>query len=69
MNQNPTTIIWRKSTYSGTGNDCVEMGATNGGVAIRNSNHPDDGTLIVPRAALAGLLDCTRSGELDHLAS
>jgi len=38
---------------------------TGEGIALRNSNHPDDGTIEVTRSAFAGLLADIRSGALD----
>ena len=33
---------WRKSSYSGTGNNCVEVAVRrSGGVAVRDSKAPD----------------------------
>jgi hypothetical protein len=32
---------WRKSSYSGSGNNCVEVAATSTAVAIRDSKDPD----------------------------
>ena len=40
---------WRKSSYSGTGNNCVEVGARrSGGIAVRDSRDPSG-----PRLAFA----------------
>jgi hypothetical protein len=52
------SLTWRKSTFSGQASDCVELAAhPDGCVLVRNSNHPDAGTLTVPRAALHAWLD------------
>ena len=32
-------IWWRKSSYSGGDNNCVEVGTTGAGVAVRDSQH------------------------------
>jgi hypothetical protein len=41
-------LIWRTSSYSGSGGTCVAVArAADGRVLVRNSNHPDDGTLAV----------------------
>jgi len=41
-----TGITWRKSSYSGSnGGACVEVGAVDPAVAVRDSNHPD-GSLL-----------------------
>jgi uncharacterized protein DUF397 len=31
---------WRKSTYSGSGNNCVEVNTSYPGIAVRDSNNP-----------------------------
>jgi hypothetical protein len=33
---------WRKSSYSGSGNNCVEVAATGPAVAVRDSKHPSE---------------------------
>ena len=46
-------MTWRKSTYSAEGN-CVEVAEVADRVLIRNSNHPDAGTIAFPRDVFAG---------------
>ena len=36
---------WRKSTYSGSGNNCVEVRTTSAGIAVRDSKNPHGGIL------------------------
>jgi hypothetical protein len=46
MNHNETTTSWRKSSYSNSGANCVEIAETRSGkVAVRDSRNPDDGAL------------------------
>ncbi|MFB4305547.1 DUF397 domain-containing protein [Actinomadura sp. GTD37] len=54
-------VTWRKSSHSGSsGGQCVELAATSGGVAVRDSKDRDGAVLLVPRpilrAALRGLI-------------
>ena len=58
---------WRKSSFSASNSTCVEVAATVGGVLVRNSNHPDAGTLPFDRAAMVAFVDACRAGELDDL--
>lgn len=58
-------LRWRKSTYSGGGNDCVEIAFTGGATAVRDSKDPSGGGLIVPASGWHGLLESARSGQLD----
>jgi len=46
MNHDDVTTPWRKSSYSNTGANCVEVAGTRGGkVAVRDSRNPGDGAL------------------------
>lgn len=38
-------IWWRKSSYSGGDNNCVEVGAANVGVAVRDTKNQQDSAL------------------------
>ena len=38
-------IWWRKSSYSGGDNNCVEVGTTGAGIAVRDSRNPDSDAL------------------------
>lgn len=59
---------WRKSSYSGSNGACVEVGDLDGRVAIRNSNHPDRGTLALDPSAMAAFVAGCAAGQLDDLA-
>lgn len=53
----PTTRVWRKSSYSGTGNgDCVEVALDTRNVAIRDSKAPATGHLTPGAPAWSALL-------------
>ncbi|MEU9871059.1 DUF397 domain-containing protein [Actinomadura sp. NPDC048021] len=58
---------WRKSSYSGTGNqsDCVELAALEGEVGVRDSKNPDAGHLSLNPEAMAGLMGAIKAGDLD----
>lgn len=43
-----THLAFRKSTYSGHGQDCVEVADLPCGTAIRDSKHPEAGHLSFP---------------------
>lgn len=38
--------VWRKSSYSGAGNDCVEIALVGNGAGIRDSKNPGGPVLI-----------------------
>ncbi|WP_328955195.1 DUF397 domain-containing protein [Kitasatospora purpeofusca] len=58
---------WQKSSYSSSGELCVEVRTMNGLVELRES---DDGGLILHTtgATFADLLHAIKAGELDHHA-
>ncbi len=60
-------INWRKSTFSGQAGNCVEVAEHEGAAAIRNSLHPDRGTLTLDPAAVAAFVDACSAGECDDL--
>ncbi len=46
MDHDDVTTLWRKSSYSNTGANCVEVAQTRSGkVAVRDSKDPDGGVL------------------------
>lgn len=59
-------LRWRKSSYSGGGNDCVEVAFTGDGAALRDSKNPAAGALAVSAAEWDELLAAARSGALDR---
>lgn len=66
-------IEWRKSSFSGAGGsgsgNCVEAAAfPDGRVAIRNSNAPEAGALLLTRAEMAAWIDGIKAGEFDDLS-
>jgi uncharacterized protein DUF397 len=67
----PTTaqneIRWQKSSFSPSSN-CVEVAEyPDGTVAVRDSNHPDAGTLHFTRADMIAWIQGCKAGEFDHL--
>ena len=41
-----TALRWRKSSHSGSGNNCVEVASMPAAVAVRDSKDPDGGHLV-----------------------
>jgi Domain of unknown function (DUF397) len=67
----PTTqqpeLRWQKSSFSPETN-CVEVAQLpDGTVAVRNSNHPDAGTLHFTPSEMAAWIDGCTAGEFEHL--
>jgi hypothetical protein len=58
---------WRISSYSTNNGSCVAVAESDGAVAIRNSIHPDRGTLGFDPSAVAAFVAACSAGELDDL--
>ncbi|MEU3455258.1 DUF397 domain-containing protein [Micromonospora sp. NPDC006766] len=64
----PTGAVWRKSTRSGNGGNCVEV-ATNllnsqGVVFVRDSKNPQGGLIAVTAAGWTAFTSSLRDGTL-----
>jgi hypothetical protein len=55
---------FRKSTFSHD-NGCVEVANLDGTTAVRNSKHPDRGTLVLDSPSMAAWVDACAAGEFD----
>ncbi|GAA1506210.1 DUF397 domain-containing protein [Sphaerisporangium rubeum] len=65
-----TGVAWRKSLYSNSQGNCVELAELpDGGVAVRNSRFPDGPALIYTRAEIAALVLGVKDGEFDNLVA
>jgi hypothetical protein len=58
---------WRLSSKT-DGVQCVGVAAVEEGVAMINTNRPDDGTRTLTTGLFAVLVEGIKAGELDHLA-
>ncbi|CAL9491454.1 hypothetical protein SUDANB145_03230 [Streptomyces sp. enrichment culture] len=54
---------WRRSSYSGGANDCVEIADLGAYAGVRDSKAPDLPPVILSRSALGDLLDHYTDGE------
>jgi hypothetical protein len=61
-------IEWRKSSYSGSGNDdvCVEVARLPEAIGVRDSKDPDGGRLELGRGGFSDLVTRVKRGELDR---
>jgi hypothetical protein len=55
---------WRKSSYSGGANDCVEVAELSGHAAVRDSKNISPGPLLFSRAAMSALVNGIASGQI-----
>ncbi|WUQ83841.1 DUF397 domain-containing protein [Kitasatospora purpeofusca] len=64
----PTTAVWRKSSYSGDdGGECVEVALASpspGVVPVRDSKDPSGPVLLFPSAAWQSFVSSLRDGSL-----
>jgi len=58
----PTRTTWRKSSYSTSTGNCVEVAPAADAVAIRHSKHPAAGTITFPHPTWAAFLRDVRNG-------
>lgn len=58
-----TQAQWRKSSYSGGDNDCVELAELDDGIAIRDSKCPERAVLVIARAHAERFIDAVRAGR------
>lgn len=59
-----TALQWRKSSYSGGGNDCVEVAFDGAVPAVRDSKNPDAGSVRFDTGQWQRLLDAVKAGKL-----
>ncbi len=57
---------WRKSSYSGGGNQCVEVAQASASVAVRDSKNPDGDHLIFGIAEWRAFLASVKRGNCDQ---
>ena len=55
-------LLWRKSSHSGGGNDCLEISSVEVGTAVRDSKNPDGPQL---RFGAAGWVSFVGLGRTD----
>lgn len=61
-------LVWRKGQRSSATGNCVETAKLpDGGVAIRNSRHPDGPVLLFGDAEIRTFLEGVKDGDLDDL--
>jgi len=63
-----SVTLWRTSSFSGNNGTCVEVATLpDGHIAVRNSNHPDEGIVLFTRAEMSAWISGVKAGEFDDL--
>ncbi|GAA4912327.1 DUF397 domain-containing protein [Streptomonospora salina] len=57
-------FAFRKSSYSATRNDCVEVGEAPGVAAVRDTKDRDAGHLAFPAAEWAAFVEGLKAGDV-----
>ncbi|MFJ5641225.1 DUF397 domain-containing protein [Streptomyces sp. NPDC093223] len=57
---------WRKSSYSGGANDCVEVAELGGHAAVRDSKDINRGPLLFPKAVMRALVSGIARGSISE---
>ncbi|MEU6442493.1 DUF397 domain-containing protein [Streptomyces sp. NPDC047046] len=60
-------VIWEKSSYSGGGDNCVELGSVGELVAVRDSKRVDQRPLVFGRQGIAALIAGAKAGSFDRV--
>jgi hypothetical protein len=59
---NRSPLVWRRSSYSNGGGNCVELAYVPGDrIGVRDSKNPAAGPILVPRSGLITLLRAVKT--------
>ncbi|UGT59868.1 DUF397 domain-containing protein [Nocardia asteroides] len=61
-------LQWRTSSYSGNGENCVEVAPGDTAIYVRHSKYREAGIIAFPHATWPSFLDDTRTGTTSHNA-
>jgi hypothetical protein len=65
-----TAVQWIKSGRSNQSGNCVEVAKLpDGGVAVRNSRHPDGPALVYTRAEITAFVEGAKDGDFDDFTN
>jgi hypothetical protein len=65
MTHQLTSPDWRKSSYSSSNSNCVEVAVAGTCVAVRDAKDPDGPVLLCTRAGMAAFIAGVKDGEFD----
>jgi len=61
---NEVTAIWRKSSYSGSSGDCVEVAQLSGGAAVRDSKDQQGPSLRFTAVEWCAFIGAIKAGRI-----
>jgi hypothetical protein len=68
MTEDLFAAAWRKSSFSGSDHNCVEVAFLDGGaVAVRNSKRPDAGVAMFAPGEWDAFIGGVKLGEFDRI--
>ncbi|WP_343981179.1 DUF397 domain-containing protein [Streptosporangium amethystogenes] len=65
MNADSPRVVWRKSSRSTNGGNCVEVAHTDDRYLVRDSKNPDGATLVFSPGDWAAFLGRIKAGDFD----
>ncbi|MFG2084727.1 MULTISPECIES: DUF397 domain-containing protein [unclassified Spirillospora] len=65
-NADLSRAVWRKSSRSGNGGNCVEVAALHHDIAVRDSKNPTGPKLMLTRADWRAFTDAVKRGASDN---
>ncbi|HEY8373102.1 MAG TPA: DUF397 domain-containing protein [Pseudonocardiaceae bacterium] len=60
-----TRTPWRKSSYSGQNNACVEIAGLTHGAAVRDSKNPTSGYIVITAQQWTAFINAVKAGQHD----
>jgi uncharacterized protein DUF397 len=62
-----TTVTgWRKSSFSQSSSDCIEVGALSGGAAVRDTKDRDGGYFVASPGQWADFVAAVKGGRFER---
>lgn len=65
MTAEESGVVWRKSSFSSNGSDCVEIAVIGGNIAVRDSKRRSGPVLVFWRSEWEAFVNGARKGEFD----
>jgi hypothetical protein len=60
-------LTWRKSSFSSSSANCVEVAEASPGIAIRDSKDPHGPSLLISRGGMTAFLEGIKNGQFGDI--